>query len=76
MQTLKEKRLELGVSQIAVAQHLGIARQTYANYENDQDRMTIEQAKSVCDFLRCDVADIFCLRMSSKQTLSTTTNRE
>ena len=59
MQTLKEKREELGVSQKAVANHLGIARQTYAGYEEKQEKMTIEQAKSVCEFLRCDLAEIF-----------------
>lgn len=59
METLKEMREKRGVSQKAVANHLGVARQTYNRYENKQERMTIEQAKAVCDFLHCSVADIF-----------------
>jgi putative transcriptional regulator len=59
MQTLKEVRERQGVSQKAVAEHLGVVRQTYANYETKQEHMTIEQAKAVCEFLHCEVADIF-----------------
>ena len=32
MQTLKEARERKGVKQVAVADYLGVARQTYANY--------------------------------------------
>ncbi len=59
MKTLKEIRESHGVSQKAVASHLGVARQTYAKYETRQERMTIEQAKAVCEFLHCDIADVF-----------------
>lgn len=59
MQTLKEVREQRGVKQKAVAEYLGIARQTYCKYENNQDSMTIEQAKAVCKFLHCSVSDIF-----------------
>ncbi|WP_455136383.1 helix-turn-helix transcriptional regulator [Thermophilibacter sp.] len=59
MQTLKEVRKRRGVKQKAVAEHLGVSRQTYSRYENRQEKMSIEQAKSVCEFLRCDLADIF-----------------
>lgn len=59
MKTLKEVRESLGVKQCAVAEHLGVSRQTYSRYENKQEKMSIEQAKSVCDFLRCNIADIF-----------------
>ena len=59
MQTLKEMRESRGVTQKSIAQHLGVARQTYCRYENKQEKMTIEQAKAVCDFLHCSVADIF-----------------
>jgi putative transcriptional regulator len=59
MQTLKEARERKGVKQVAVADYLGVARQTYANYEQNQEQMSIEQAKAVCKFLGVDVADIF-----------------
>lgn len=61
MQTLKEVRKQRGVLQKAVAEHLGISRQTYSKYENNQERMTISQAKAVCEFLHCDIDDVFCL---------------
>ena len=42
-----------------MAEHLGVSRQTYSRYENKQEKMSIEQAKAVCSFLHCDLADIF-----------------
>ncbi len=77
MQTLKSVRELRGVTQKAVAEHLGVARQTYANYESKQEKMTVEQAKAACDFLHCEVADVSCiakwqmffyLKRSSRQT--------
>lgn len=59
MQTLKEVRKQRGVLQKAVAEHLGISRQTYGKYENNQECMTIGQAKAVCEFLHCDIDDVF-----------------
>ncbi len=59
MRSLKDVRQERGVKQKAVADYLGISRQTYNRYETQQEKMTIEQAKSVCKFLHCSVADIF-----------------
>lgn len=59
MKTLKELRKERGVKQIAVAEHLGITRQTYAAYEDDPQSMSVAQAKAVCRFLNCPLEDIF-----------------
>ena len=59
MQTLREARKERGVLQKAVAEHLGVSRQTYSRYENAQENMTIEQAKAVCKFLHCSIEDVF-----------------
>ena len=59
MRTLKEMRELRGVTQKAVAEHIGVTRQTYCRYENNQEKMTIEQAQSVCAFLHCSVSDIF-----------------
>ena len=59
MHTLKAVRERRGVKQKAVAEYLGVSRQTYGKYENKQEKMSIEQAKAVCSFLHCDLADIF-----------------
>ena len=59
MQTLRGVRELRGVTQKAAAEYLGVARQTYAKYENKQEKMTVEQAKAVCDFLHCEVTDVF-----------------
>ncbi len=61
LRTLKEIREERGVKQLAVAEHLGIARQTYAAYEENPRVMTIDQAIAVCGFLHCKLSDIFLL---------------
>lgn len=57
--TLRGMRELRGVTQKAVAEHLGVTRQTYASYESKQEKMSVEQAKAVCEFLHCDLADIF-----------------
>lgn len=59
MKTLREVRESKGVRQLAVANYLGISRQTYAAYEKNQEQMSIEQARAACEFLGCKVADIF-----------------
>lgn len=59
MKSLKEYRESKGVKLQAVAEHLGVTRQTYSTYEANQSSMSIEQAVAVCDFLGCTVEDIF-----------------
>lgn len=59
MKTLKEYRESKGVKQLAVAEHIGVSRATYAKYEDNQESMSIGQAKAVCEFLGCSVSDIF-----------------
>lgn len=61
LRTLKEIREERGVKQLAVAEYLGITRQTYAAYEENPRVMTIDQAIAVCSFLHCKLSDIFLL---------------
>lgn len=68
MGRLKEYREKKGVKLIAVADHLGVTRQTYSNYEENQDAMSVGQARAVCDFLGCSVDDIFCPKKLIKQT--------
>lgn len=61
MKTLEEIRTERGVTKAALAKHLGISRPTYDEYEENPQRMRIETAKAVADFLHVSVADIFFL---------------
>lgn len=66
MQTLREARESKGIKQVAVANALKIARQTYAKYESDPQLMTVAQAQAACDFIQCDINDIFFGKTVSK----------
>jgi putative transcriptional regulator len=59
MMTLKEYRESKGVKLKAVADYLGVSRQTYSRYEEEQEQMSLAQAKTVCDFLGCNIQDVF-----------------
>lgn len=59
MKTLKEAREERGIKQVAVANALNITRQTYAKYEDNPRMMPVYQAEAACDFIGCDIGDIF-----------------
>ncbi len=57
--TLKEWRESHGVKQVAVADYLGIARQTYAAYEANQTDMSVEMAIRACEFMHAPFDLIF-----------------
>ncbi len=59
MQTLREAREDRGIKQIAVANALKISRQTYAKYEDNPRTMPIHRAEAACNFIGCDIRDIF-----------------
>lgn len=59
MQTLTEARESRGIKQKAVAEAIGVTRQTYARYEAEPQQMTIQQARAVCDFIGCDFDSVF-----------------
>lgn len=59
MLTLKEARENRGIKQKAVADALGITRQTYAKYEENPRIMTVLQAEKACDFIGYEIGDIF-----------------
>lgn len=59
MLTLKEAREAKGIKQMAVADALKITRQTYAKYEDNPRIMPVFQAEAACDFIGCDIGDIF-----------------
>jgi len=59
MQTLKEAREARGIKQIAVANALKVTRQTYAKYEDNPRVMPIYQAEKACEYIGCNIGDIF-----------------
>lgn len=65
MQSLRCIREKKGVSKVAVARHIGVTDKTYAKYEDAPEKMTIETAKSVAEFLGVDVSEIFFLSNSN-----------
>jgi DNA-binding XRE family transcriptional regulator len=42
------------MTQETIARYLGITRQTYAKYEQEPEKLTIDQAIVLCDILDCD----------------------
>ena len=59
MLILKEAREARGIKQLAVADALKVTRQTYAKYESNPRTMPIFQAEAACEFIGCDIGDIF-----------------
>ena len=59
MDSLKEAREGRGIKQLAVADAIGVSRQTYAKYENNPDMMPVHLAKAACAFIGCDISHIF-----------------
>lgn len=57
--TLKEWRTSHGIKQIAVANHLGISRQTYAKYEERQGDMSVDMALKACAYMHAPFDLIF-----------------
>lgn len=59
MKTLREAREERGIRQNAVADAINVTRQTYAKYEENPGVMTVHQAQAACEFIGCNIGDIF-----------------
>lgn len=59
MRTLKQARNDKGIKQIAVANAIGITRQTYAKYEKNPSLMTVGQAMAACNFIGVKMEDVF-----------------
>ena len=62
MQSIRELRESKGIKQVAVASYLGVSRQTYARYEADPERLTIAQARLLCEFLGCSFDFLLSVR--------------
>ena len=59
MRTLKEARTDKGIKQCAVAEAIGVTRQTYAKYEDNPAIMPIGKAVSACRFIGVEISEIF-----------------
>lgn len=59
MRTLKEARTDKGIKQCAVADAIGVSRQTYAKYEDNPETMPIGKAVSACRFIGVELSEIF-----------------
>lgn len=59
MTTLREARENRGLSQKTVAAAIHVSLPTYIKYEKTPESMTIDKAMDVCDFLECEIGDIF-----------------
>ena len=66
MLTLKDARFRRGLKMYAVADAIGVTRQTYARYEEHPGAMPLEKAMAACEFIGCDVSEIFLGEKSSK----------
>lgn len=73
MKTLKEAREERGIKQYAVADAIGVTRQTYAKYELEPEIMTVSQAELACTYIGCDINEIFFGSGVSKTNALTST---
>ena len=68
--TIEDARLEAGLTQEYMASKLGVSRQTYASLEKDPDRMTIGQARRVCNLLGKRYEEIVFSKMFSNANVS------
>lgn len=68
--TLREWREDHGIKLIAVAKHLGIARQTYAAYEANQADMSVDMALKACEFMHAPFDLIFLPQEVSTSDIS------
>ncbi len=59
MKSLREIRESKGVTQTAISRHLCCSTKTYSAYEKRPERMKIETAFEVADFLGVEIGDIF-----------------
>lgn len=56
---IREIRESKRLYQGECADALGVSRPTYRRYEAEPERMTIAQCKALCEFLGCDVDEVF-----------------
>ena len=68
---IEQIRKSKGVKLQAVANAVGVSRQTYSRYEKNPDLLTYGQARAIADFLGVKVSDIFLPAKVSKTNPTT-----
>ena len=59
MKTIREMRVQRGITQTKMAEELGVSRPTYIKFENNPSAMSVGTAKRICSLLGCRLEDIF-----------------
>ncbi|RVU97015.1 XRE family transcriptional regulator [Coriobacteriales bacterium OH1046] len=57
--TIKEARVQAGLSQQDVAAKLGVSRQAYANMEQNPGSVKVDTARRICSILGTEYERIF-----------------
>lgn len=68
-QSIRDVRVDLGLTQADMAAKLGITRQTYAKWEEYPGIMTVDAARRVCCILGRQFSDIFFGKMVNDNSL-------
>lgn len=71
-QTVRDARIDLGLTQAEMAAKLGISRPTYAKWEETPGIMTVDAARRVCRILGKQFSDIFFGNMMNDDSLDVT----
>ncbi|WP_289636476.1 helix-turn-helix transcriptional regulator [uncultured Adlercreutzia sp.] len=59
MKSLRQIRVDKGVTKAAICRHLSISKPTYDAYEADPGSMRVETAKQLAKFLGVELQEIF-----------------
>lgn len=63
--SIRDVRVEAGITQQQMADKLGVSRQQYANYELHPERVTIDTARRICAILGAEYERIFFGKFAS-----------
>lgn len=59
MYTVKLARVAAGLTQVQMAEKMGVSRDTYRKIEKDQEEATVAQAKQISEITGIPVHEIF-----------------
>ena len=61
LSTIKKKREERGISQLALSSYLGISPGQMGNIDSFKQphKFTLKQIKSICDYMMINIEDVF-----------------
>lgn len=65
MKSLRQVRMDKGVTKAAICRHLGISKPTYDAYEANPGAMRVETAKELAEFLGVNLQEIFFITNSN-----------